>query len=305
MKKNIFFLLFFVAIFLSCNKISLFNKKADSVMLRTDLKNKKSDTSSGTDTITDGNIDENLNCYYIRRNDSIEVENVMKYNLKTDSNTVDGVIKDLSVICNFGEVYNDNKIYVLGEGDSTSSTVFLYDIKTKLTTKISISNADFLAGIYKDSIITAVWNDKKSREEIYETDLTGNSVFMGVVDSCYWITNLQVKVCDNSVYILGDKKIYVFDLKTRKTKILKAIHADFIAGVYHDKIITIAWNEKEKKEEAFSISGDNENYLGVIDGLHWIVDFGVTLYKQNIIVLGAGENTEEKQIFAFDVSKSR
>ena len=294
-------------LFSSCQKINLFGHKRRSLLFRTDMRmfdlftNKFSDSTGIVDSIND-----NVDCYYIKWDESNRKELVMRYNTQSNSNKVYGVIKGLEMILNFSEIYSDSSIYVLsGQGDQ----IYKFDIPSKQTSIIHIPSMNFIAGLYdKNTFVTLKWNDDSKQEEVYFVNNQGSATLIGTIDSLQAIANAQVSLWDKKVYVLGigtgnieEKQIYIFDVKSKKTQIIHVKHADFIAGLYHGNIITLCWNKAEDNEHVYSIAPDGkETDLGVIDGLKLIVNAAVTLVQNRVFVLGSNGG-ETKRIYVFDV----
>ena len=312
MKRGILFLLLSgLMLFTACQKINLFGHKKKSLLFRTDIRLGKNYyqmvklyDSTGVGVVD--SVDDDVDCYYMVWNDSKKQEQVMRYNTKTDSNEVYGVVEGLQMILNFSEVYSDSSIYVLsGEGD----IVYVFNIPTRSTSVIHMPSMNFIAGLYdENTMVTLKWNNDLMKEEVYFVDNQGNASLIGTIDSLQLIVNGQVSLWDKKVYVLGagagsfeEKQIYIYDVDRKQTQIMHIKHADFIAGVYHKNIITLWWDNNAFKEHVYSIAPDGkEKDLGIIDGLQFIVNAAVTLVGNKVFVLGSN-GSQTNRVYIFDV----
>jgi hypothetical protein len=305
MKTKLFIL---TAIFLlalsACKKIFFFKNK--TILFRTELKNTKIKIyykDADTDSIINTNVSDNIYFYYIKWNDSLQEEQIMRCNSKTGNDSIYGVISDLKTIKNFSEIYSYPDIFVLGDNDF----VYKFNLKEKLNVKIKAFNADFIAGVNDNKIYAAKWNDNSFEEQVYTFDEQADSEYIGAVDSLKFIKNAQVLMNDKKIYFLGgdnsiNTKIYIYDTKNQTTDIIKNnVDLDFIAGIYKNQIIALKWNDNKKQEEVFAVEyNGTSKYLGKIDGLVSIINCGVTMLSNKVFVLGVS-SLGQKELFSFEL----
>ncbi len=154
----------------------------------------------------------------IKWDDSLKQEQV--YNVDNQGNAqLIGTIQGLQYILNFSVSLWDNKVYVLGGGNSKidGRIIYIFDLDTKNTKTIPIEKADFIAGLYNDDIIVLSWNDGQKVEEVYKITPDGWERKLGNIDDLQWIINAAVTLVDDKVFVMGSngsmtQRIYIYQL---------------------------------------------------------------------------------------------